>query len=220
MDPNAVDGIHTKRRDLIYRISNTEDLLDLLVTERVMPAAKRYIILTHKDHNSRTALHWAASSQGESRVVDFLLSAKVNSNTTDNEKKTALHLAGEAKDMDRSTPLQYAAAGRHASVVSALLQSLNNKGIEEWNAWRKSPLHATPEKGHDSVVVLLLEAGAKINTTYHSKDTPLHCAACSGHHEIVKRLVNWGQAGHMGWKKKANLVIVYGILLSRVMRGY
>uniref|UniRef100_A0A3B4T4V3 CARD- and ANK-containing Inflammasome Adaptor Protein n=1 Tax=Seriola dumerili TaxID=41447 RepID=A0A3B4T4V3_SERDU len=148
-----------------------------------------------KDRLGRTALHWAASSQGESSVVDLLLSAKANPSTTDNEKRTALHLAamegkldavtsllshkakGGAKDMDGSTPLHYAAAGGHASVVSALLQSLNSKRREERNAWRKTLLHVAAEKGHDSVAVLLLEAGAKINTTDHSKDTPLHCAA-------------------------------------------
>ncbi|GAA6235605.1 ankyrin-2-like isoform X1 [Lates japonicus] len=176
-----------------------------------------------KDKLGRTALHWAASSHGETSVVDLLLSAKANPNTTDNEKKTALHLAamegkldivtsllshkakGGAKDMDGSTPLHYAAAGGHASVVSALLQSLHNKGLEERNTWRKTPLHAAAEKGHDSVAVLLLEAGAKINTTDHSKDTPLHCAARGGHLEVVGRLVNWGQGAHLGQKKKVNL---------------
>ncbi|XP_040896288.1 CARD- and ANK-domain containing inflammasome adapter protein [Toxotes jaculatrix] len=176
-----------------------------------------------KDRVGRTALHWAASSQGESSVVDLLLSAKANPTTTDNEKKTALHLAamegkldavtsllshkakGGAKDMDGNTPLHYAAAGGHAGVVSALLKSLNNRGTEERNAWRKTPLHAAAEKGHDGVAALLLEAGAKINSTDHSKDTPLHCAARGGHQEVVKRLVNWGQAGHLGQKKTANL---------------
>ncbi|XP_071343472.1 CARD- and ANK-domain containing inflammasome adapter protein [Trachinotus anak] len=176
-----------------------------------------------KDRLGRTALHWAASSQGESSVVDLLLSAKANPTTTDNEKRTALHLAamegkldavtsllshrakGGAKDMDGSTPLHYAAAGGHASVVSALLQSLNNKEIEERNAWRKTPLHVAAEKGHNSVAVLLLEAGAKINATDHSKDTPLHCATRGGHQEVVKTLVNWGQVGHMGQKKRVNL---------------
>ncbi|XP_045906758.1 CARD- and ANK-domain containing inflammasome adapter protein [Micropterus dolomieu] len=176
-----------------------------------------------KDKVGRTALHWAASSQGESYVVDLLLSAKANPNTTDNKKKTALHLAavegkvdavtsllshrakGGAKDIDGSTPLHYAAAGGHASVVSTLLQLLNNKGIEERNAWRKTPLHAAAEKGHDSVAALFLEAGAKINSTDHSKDTPLHCAARGGHQEVVKRLVNWGQAEHTGQGKKVNL---------------
>ncbi|XP_027146038.1 CARD- and ANK-domain containing inflammasome adapter protein [Larimichthys crocea] len=176
-----------------------------------------------KDRLGRTALHWAASSKGEGRVVDLLLSAKANPNATDNEKKVALHLAamegkvdvvtslmshkakGGAKDMDGSTPLHYAAAGGHANVVSALLRLLNNKGVDERNTWRKTPLHAAAEKGHDSVVVLLLEAGAKINNTDQGKDTPLHCAARGGHQEVVKRLVNWGHGGHMGRQKKANL---------------
>ncbi|XP_035508644.1 CARD- and ANK-containing Inflammasome Adaptor Protein [Morone saxatilis] len=176
-----------------------------------------------KDKLGRTALHWAASSHGESCVVDLLLSAKANPNTTDNEKKAALHLAaiegkvdavtsllshkakGGAKDMDGSTPLHYAAAGGHSSVVSALLQLLNNKGTDERNAWRKTPLHAAAEKGHDDVTVLLLEAGAKINSTDHNKDTSLHCAVRGGHQEVVRRLVNWGQAGHMGRRKKVNL---------------
>uniref|UniRef100_A0A671V4Y2 Uncharacterized protein n=1 Tax=Sparus aurata TaxID=8175 RepID=A0A671V4Y2_SPAAU len=107
--------------------------------------------------------------------------------------------------MDGSTPLHYAAAGGHASIVSALLQSLNNKGVDERNAWRKTPLHAAAEKGHDGVAVLLLEAGAKINSTDNSKDTPLHSAARGGHQEVVKTLLNWGQGGHMGRRKKANL---------------
>ncbi|KAK2835799.1 hypothetical protein Q5P01_016283 [Channa striata] len=176
-----------------------------------------------KDRLGRTALHWAASSHEQSCVVDLLLSANADPNTSDNDKRTPLHLAamdgkldavvslvshkakGGAKDMDGSTPLHYAAAGGHASVISALLQSLNNKGIEERNAWRKTPLHVAAEKGHDSVAVLLLEAGAKINTTDHSKDTPLHCAARGGHQEVVKMLLGWGQDRHMGQKKKADL---------------
>lgn len=56
VNPYAVDVIRTKRRDLIYGISHTKDLLDLLVTEGVIPAAKRSVILTirtRKDQNSR-----------------------------------------------------------------------------------------------------------------------------------------------------------------------
>ncbi|XP_005479286.2 CARD- and ANK-domain containing inflammasome adapter protein [Oreochromis niloticus] len=176
-----------------------------------------------KDRLGRTALHWAASSQVDSCVVDLLLSAKADPDATDNEKKTPLHLAAmegkvdmaisllshrakrRARDMDGSTPLHYAAAGGHVSVVTALLQPLNNKGTEDRNAWRKTPLHTAAEKGHDSVALQLLEAGAKINATDHNKDTPLHCAARGGHHKVMKILVNWGQAGHVGWRNKANL---------------
>ncbi|XP_075943402.1 CARD- and ANK-domain containing inflammasome adapter protein [Anarhichas minor] len=183
-----------------------------------------------RDRLGRTALHWAASSQSGRCVVDLLLSAKANPNTTDNEKKAALHLAategkvdavssllshrakGGAKDMDGSTALHYAAAAGHASVVSALLH-FNNKGMEERNAWRRTPLHTAAERGHDSVMVLLLEAGAKINSTDHSKDTPLHCAARGGHLEVAKALVNWGQAGNMGRqrRKKVNLQVTNNV---------
>ncbi|KAF7645591.1 hypothetical protein LDENG_00201500 [Lucifuga dentata] len=55
-NPYAIDVIRAKRRDLIYGISHTEDLLNLLVTEGVLTAAKRSIILTittRKDQNSR-----------------------------------------------------------------------------------------------------------------------------------------------------------------------
>lgn len=55
-NPYAVDVIRAKRRDLIYGISHTENLLNLLVTEGVMTAGKRSIILkigTRKDQNSR-----------------------------------------------------------------------------------------------------------------------------------------------------------------------
>lgn len=55
-NPYAVDVIRAKRRDLIYRISHTEDLLDHLVTEGVITAARRSIVLTirtRKDQNCR-----------------------------------------------------------------------------------------------------------------------------------------------------------------------
>ncbi|XP_071381102.1 CARD- and ANK-domain containing inflammasome adapter protein [Centroberyx affinis] len=176
-----------------------------------------------RDKLGKTALHWAASTQGENPVVDLLLSAGANPNTTDKEKKTALHLAategnvdtvksllshkakGRAKDMDGSTPLHYAAASGRASVVTALLHSLKNKGIEERNVWRKTALHAAADRGHDGVVELLLETGAKINAVDNSRDTPLHCAARGGHQEVVRRLVGWGQAAQVGRGKRANL---------------
>ncbi|XP_029905581.1 CARD- and ANK-domain containing inflammasome adapter protein [Myripristis murdjan] len=55
-NPYAVDVIKAKRRDLIYGISHTEELLDLLVTEGAMTAAKRSIVLTirtREEQNSR-----------------------------------------------------------------------------------------------------------------------------------------------------------------------
>lgn len=176
-----------------------------------------------RDRQGRTALHWAASTQGENPAMGLLLSAGADPNTTDKEKKTALHLAamegrvdavtsllsqkarGGAKDMDGSTPLHYAAASGHAAVVTALIHALKNKGIDERNVWRKTPLHSAAERGHVSVAEQLLRAGAKINAIDNSKDTPLHCAARTGHQEVVRRLVGWDQAGQVGPGERANL---------------
>ncbi|XP_028299820.1 CARD- and ANK-domain containing inflammasome adapter protein [Gouania willdenowi] len=176
-----------------------------------------------KDRQGRTALHLAAHSGGKSSLIDLLLSANSNVNVSDNEKKTALHLAAMdgdkhvvasllshkakvlVRDMDGSTPLHYAAAGGHASIVSILLRSVNNRGLEDRNAWRKTSLHVAAEKGHDGVVVVLLETGAKVNATDQSKDTPLHCAARGGHPSVVERLLNWGQTGPKGQQNMVNL---------------
>ncbi|KAM6963017.1 CARD- and ANK-domain containing inflammasome adapter protein [Aplochiton taeniatus] len=164
-----------------------------------------------RDRQGRTALHWAVSTQEESPIVGLLLSAGANPNITDKEKKSALHLAamegrvdavtsllsrkakGGAKDMDGSTPLHYAAANGHAKVAAALLSSLKNKGVDERNVWRKTALHGAAERGHGSMVELLLRTGAKINAMDNSRDTPLHCAARTGHQEVVRRLMDWEQ---------------------------
>uniref|UniRef100_A0A3B4W9U3 CARD- and ANK-containing Inflammasome Adaptor Protein n=1 Tax=Seriola lalandi dorsalis TaxID=1841481 RepID=A0A3B4W9U3_SERLL len=74
---------------------------------------------------------------------------------------------------DGLTPLHLASQQGHADAVIQLLRDKADPGVKDRNAWRKTVLHVAAEKGHDSVAVLLLEAGAKINTTDHSKDTPL-----------------------------------------------
>lgn len=53
----------------------------------------------------RTVQHWAASSPGENRIVDLLLSNKAVPNATDHEKKAALHLADLEEKADAVTSL-------------------------------------------------------------------------------------------------------------------
>lgn len=191
--------------------------------ETVTQLIKEKADLKAVDKLGRTALHRTAAAPGDSHIINVLLSAKINANTLDYEKKSALHLAAMkgnlnivtsllshkaragAKDMTGSTPLHYAAAGGHGSIVSALLQSLKNTGLEERNTWKKTPLHVAAEKGHQSVVALLLQAGANINSTDQNKDTPLHCAVRGGHQEVVKALTAWGQGSQLGHLKKVNL---------------
>lgn len=48
-----------------------------------------------------------------------------------------------------------------------------------------SPLHWAAKEGHLKIVEMLVQRGARINSTNRGDDTPLHLAAAHGHHEIV-----------------------------------
>ncbi|XP_046893261.1 CARD- and ANK-domain containing inflammasome adapter protein [Hypomesus transpacificus] len=63
-NPYAIDVIRAKRKDLVSGISHTEDLLDLLVTEGVVPPGKRSVILSS----------FRTSEERNSRVLDVLVS--------------------------------------------------------------------------------------------------------------------------------------------------
>uniref|UniRef100_A0A672ZY84 CARD- and ANK-containing Inflammasome Adaptor Protein n=1 Tax=Sphaeramia orbicularis TaxID=375764 RepID=A0A672ZY84_9TELE len=164
LDPNII-GSKAQTPLHLAAVFNRSDLVGLL---RVS-----FLQVNAVNQDGATPLHLATAARGKNHVVDVLLSTKANADTPDKAKKTALHLAAMegnvdavtsllshkvkagAKDMDGSTPLHYAAAGGFVSIVSLLLQSLKKKGLEERNAWRKTPLHAAAEKGHDNVAVLL-----------------------------------------------------------------
>uniref|UniRef100_A0A8C2AG22 CARD- and ANK-containing Inflammasome Adaptor Protein n=1 Tax=Cyprinus carpio TaxID=7962 RepID=A0A8C2AG22_CYPCA len=161
-----------------------------------------------KDKQGRTALHWAAA-QGEVGVIQLLLNSGSNTNATEKEKKTPLHLAAMeghtravsvllagkakvgAKDMDGCSPLHYAARNGKERAARVLLASCKSKIVDDKNVWRRTPLHLAAEHGHELLVGLLLETGAKINCLDNNKDTPLHCACRDGHVGTVQRLINW-----------------------------
>ncbi|XP_015374320.1 PREDICTED: integrin-linked protein kinase-like [Diuraphis noxia] len=52
-----------------------------------------------------------------------------------------------------------------------------------------SPLHWAAKEGHLKIVEMLVQRGARINSTNRGDDTPLHLAAAHGHHEIVHLLL-------------------------------
>ncbi|KAA0708823.1 hypothetical protein E1301_Tti018461 [Triplophysa tibetana] len=177
-------------------------------TEAVAQLLERKADIHVKDKQGRTALHWAAT-QGEASIIQLLLNAGGDPNAPEKEKKMPLHLAAMeghtmvvsvllsgkakvgAKDMDGFTPLHYAAGTGKHKTAAVLLATSKRKNVDDKNVWRRTPLHLAAEHGHDLLVELLLENGAKINTLDNNKDMPLHCACRAGHVGTVQRLVNW-----------------------------
>ncbi|XP_036375601.1 CARD- and ANK-containing Inflammasome Adaptor Protein [Megalops cyprinoides] len=175
-----------------------------------------------RDKQAKLALHYAAAN-GDASVVQLLLSHGADANAVDKEKKTPLHLAAmegksEAasallaskarcgvKDMDGCAPLHYAAANGYTKLAGDLLSSCKNKNVDDKNVWRRTPLHVASERGHDALIDLLLQRGAKINALDNNKDTPLHHASRCGHLGCVQSLVNWAQG------EKANLQVTNNV---------
>ncbi|XP_063056524.1 CARD- and ANK-domain containing inflammasome adapter protein [Engraulis encrasicolus] len=195
------------------------------VVAQLLSAPQQQADLRLRDKEGRSALHWAAV-QGEACVVKQLLAAGAESRAQEKEKKTPLHMAAteghadavtallqlgkakvEAKDMDGCTALHHAAAGGHTDAARALLSLAKNKTtVDSKNTWRRTPLHAASEQGHEAMVEMLLSAGAKINATDSNKDTALHCACRVGHLSTVQTLLSWSHN-----KEKANLMLTNNV---------
>ncbi|XP_056620002.1 CARD- and ANK-domain containing inflammasome adapter protein isoform X2 [Triplophysa dalaica] len=211
--PNQISGLHLAIQSGSMQVAQ-EGLTALHLAskncyrEAVAQLLERKADIHIKDKQGRTALHWAAT-QGEAGIIQLLLNAGGDSNAPEKEKKTPLHLAAMeghtkavsvllsgkakvgAKDMDGCTPLHYAAGTGKHKTAAVLLATSKRKNVDDKNVWRRTPLHLAAEHGHDLLVELLLENGAKINTLDNNKDMPLHCACRVGHVGTVHRLVNW-----------------------------
>ena len=135
-------------------------------------------LVSSKDGNGETPLHWAAC-EGYKDVVEFLLANRAEVNAKDNIGQTPLHAAAEkgqkvvadsllanqaevnVRDNDGQTPLHLAAFNGHKDVVELLLthqaevKAKDNKGL--------TPLHWAARKGHKAVVELLLTNKAEVN---------------------------------------------------------
>ena len=72
----------------------------------------------------------------------------------------------------------------------------DRKGRDINMAWDNgaTPLYIAAQKGHETVVRVLIEAGAEVNTAWDNGATPLRIAAVNGHEAIVHILSDAGAA--------------------------
>ena len=120
-----------------------------------------------------TGLHFATKS-AHIETMRWLLDRGANTDTKDNEGRTALHLASYVGN---------------TAAVRLLLE--NGADIEALADWKMRPLHFAVEDNHEDVIVLLLESGA--DSEMMSVDgTALHYAVLNNYENITRILLEHG----------------------------
>ncbi|XP_055637312.1 protein fem-1 homolog CG6966 isoform X1 [Toxorhynchites rutilus septentrionalis] len=100
-----------------------------------------------------------------------------------------------------ATPLLIACRNGHFDVVQYLIKRCH-ADVEQPGSGKlifdgetiegAPPLWCASAAGHTSIVKLLVQHGAKVNSTTKTNSTPLRAACFDGHYEIVKYLVSHG----------------------------
>ncbi len=121
-------------------------------------------------------LLFAAIDGGDVEMVELLLGHGANSNARSRRGITALH---HAVGLDRPAIIR-------RLIEKGANPSLRAKGMVEM------PLHLAAARGEPLLLLALLEAGARPNTTDRRNDTPLHRAVRAGHLAAAKLLRRFG----------------------------
>lgn len=158
-----------------------------------------------RDANGDTALHRAAYHSRKD-IVDVLLAARADPNSTDRKGKTPLRRAYDSKDVaaallsggadpnaaDKSgnTSLHRAAEDGHLEVGKLLLGASADPNI--FNEEDLTALHTAAMCGNADIASELLAARADIHARGTAGNTALHFAAYSGHQTVGEFLLQSG----------------------------
>ncbi|KAK4451577.1 ankyrin repeat-containing domain protein [Podospora aff. communis PSN243] len=186
------------------------------LTKLVTSAIKRTgpLPINATTHSGETALHWAARYQ-QSTFLKLLVENGADLNLVDNVRsrnQTALHQAVINRDMasvkvlleskrcevhladaQNWTPLRWAAAYGHGSLVKLLLAhgaKVDDRDKDGWTALRWAV-----QKGHMHVAKVLISAGADIRSPLGGdadRRTLLQWAASEGRDPLVRLLIKRG----------------------------
>ena len=95
-------------------------------------------------------------------------------------------------DKDGTTPLHYATAGNHKSVVELLLSQNANVNANKKDG--VTPLHVAAAMGRVEIAKLLLAKGAKVDAVDDKDRTPISLAEESGQMEMIELLTAEGMS--------------------------
>lgn len=140
------------------------------------------------DGNGRSALLHLASDTAKKpkwnkETISIILNAGANVDKFDNCKRTAR----------KRTSLQWTASTGHLVLADAILNHVTpakaRKLVNDRTSRGKTALHLAAQHGQSSMVRLLLNHGANIETASEGGWTPLLIAAKAGHSDVVDALL-------------------------------
>jgi len=161
-------------------------------------------LISRKDNEGMTPLHWAAQNDRQP-VAELLLASQTDIDAKDNNGNTPLELAvvyghkslaelllanradARAKNNVGGTPLHAAAGNGIKEIVELLLA--NHADVDAKTNTYQTPLVFAASHGQKEIVELLLANKADVNAKDSNGDTPLHFAAGWGHTDVVELLL-------------------------------
>ncbi|XP_055324548.1 ankycorbin [Sitodiplosis mosellana] len=190
--------------------------LDLVAAASITTAAPD--LLESADEDGLTPLHLAVI-QGNTALVNLLIANKANVNAVDNEGHSVVHWAavcGEVEalrallaagsdititDLNGGSPLHYAAqmsngSGYQSHSANLALEILEiflqqpNVHVDVCDRDGRQPLLWAASAGAVKAVLMLVKAGARVESADKDGLTALHCAASRGHTECINVLIN------------------------------
>lgn len=90
------------------------------------------------------------------------------------------------------SPLGMAAHFSQEDIVRLLLLHKADPNSSSQNGYNVFPIHAALSAGNNTIVKMLIEAGAEVNVAQSSRITPLHIAAQQGNIDIIILLLENG----------------------------
>ncbi|XP_075392135.1 ankyrin repeat and SOCS box protein 3 isoform X2 [Tenrec ecaudatus] len=140
-----------------------------------------------------SALHLAAS-QGHWKVIQILLKAGADPNTSTLEETTPLFLGANVncQAMDKATPLFIASQEGHTQCVELLLSSGADPDLycneDNWQL----PIHAAAQMGHANILELLIPFTDRACDTQPDKVSPVYSAVFGGREDCLEILLQNG----------------------------
>ncbi|XP_065333506.1 death-associated protein kinase 1-like isoform X1 [Cloeon dipterum] len=160
------------------------------------------------DSRGETPIFWAAR-QGNAEAVRLLASAGAKIGAQNKLGETCLHVAcryGHAsvvgalcllpldldhRDLEGETALHAASARGHSECVRRLVDAGASLDVQD-KRHKATPLMLAMRRHHSRVALLLLHAGADLETPDWVGDTPLHVAAYEGLLSVAQTLCAYG----------------------------